>query len=412
MRVLFVSGDFFPVIGGISLMVHGLAEACVDLGHDVTVLAPGARHETDAEFPYTVLRDSRRQPGNRQRLARLLYHYGAARELRKVVLELKPDLILLGVYKTYAGACLRIGRECGIPVGGLVHGLEVLSVLVQQESAILRRIRRATGYPTSRERVLAYLQQADRIFANSSVTSQHVEQRSGRKPITVGCGVPESALSSVTDWAQARAGRSQARARLGLSEAPTIGFVGRLVARKNVEAILESLNELQDCNAIIIGDGPMREAWGALAEELGVDARVTFTGEVEESVKWEYFRAMDVFCLPSRDIAGYNYEGFGIVFLEATVAGIPVVGGRSGGIPDVVEHERTGLLADPEDSLDVARCLRRMLEDHELAARCVAAAQARLHGEFNWKVIARRIIDELRPPVRSVARCRQPAAGS
>ena len=394
MRLLFVSSDFLPTIGGISLMVHGLAEACVELGHEVVVLAPGSGNGIDPSLPYPVIRDTRRPARRWQRVARLLDERRTNSRVNDIVRDFAPEAILLGVYKRYAAACLRVRERFGIPVGGLVHGLDVVSVLGRRPSRLVSLLG-ALGSP-NRERVLAYLLHADRIFANSSATSAHVERLCGRRPLTIGCGVRAAVLPTMTGMEQAMRERPAIRVRLGLRDVPTIGFLGRLVARKNVEAVLESLSVLPECNALIVGDGPARTHLQSLARDLGVDDRAIFVGEVSEQSKWDYLRAMDVFCLPSREVAGYNFEGFGIAFLEATVAGVPVVGGRSGGIPDVVAHERTGLLADPDDWRDVAGCLRRMLENRDLAASCVRAAQAQLRIQFTWPVIAQRIIDELR----------------
>jgi phosphatidylinositol alpha-1,6-mannosyltransferase len=393
-RLLFVSSDFLPTIGGISLMVHGLAEACVELGHEVLVLAPGSGYKVDASLPYQVIRDPVRPARRWRRVARLLDDRRTNGRVREIVEEYAPDAILLGVYQRYAEACLRARQRFGIPVGGLVHGLDVVSVLGRRPSRLVSLLG-ALGSP-ARERVLAYLLRADRIFANSSVTSAHVERLCGRKPLTIGCGVSAAVLPTMTGMEQALQERPAVRGRLGLKEVPTVGFLGRLVPRKNVEAILQSLSVLPECNALIVGDGPARSHLESLAKDLGVSERAIFVGEVAEQSKWDYLRAMDVFCLPSREVAGYNFEGFGIAFLEATVAGVPVVGGHSGGIPDVVAHERTGLLADPDDWREVASCLRRMLENRDLAADCVHAAQTQLRVRFTWPVIAQRIVDELR----------------
>jgi phosphatidylinositol alpha-1,6-mannosyltransferase len=327
-------------------------------------------------------------------MARFLHDRRTARWLRELVQDFRPAAILLGVYKDYAKACLMAARRAHIPLGGLVHGLDVVSVLDRRPSGLLAWLGRMVG-ASARKRVLLYLLNADRVFVNSSVTSAHVERRSGRKPITIGCGVPAAALLKTSTIEQATTQRPAMRARLGLNEAPTIGFLGRLVVRKNVESILESLTVLPECNALIVGDGPVRASLQLLARELGVSERALFVGEVDEQSKWDYLQAMDVFCMPSKEVGSYNFEGFGIAFLEATVAGVPVVGGRSGGIPDVVIHEQTGLLADPDNWRDVASCLRRMLDDRELAAQCVRAAQAQLRDRFNWPAIARRVIDEL-----------------
>lgn len=376
-------------------MVHGLAEAFADLGHEVVVLAPGPADEDESAFPYRVIRDPRIYPLRGGRLTRLAQARRTDRWIYEIVEDLKPNAMMLGVYKNYATASLRVGKHFDVPVGGLVHGLDVASVLDRRRSGLLRRIAETFGYRSLRKQVLAYLRQTDRLFANSSVTAAYVERACGRKPVIIGCGVPGSALLAMRDAKTAKAARPGVRARLALQQAPTIGFLGRLVARKNVESILQSLRELPNCRALVVGDGPVRSSLQQLAGVLGVDGRVTFVGQVDEESKWDYLRAMDVFCLPSTELGGYNFEGFGIAFLEATVAGVPVVGGRSGGIPDVIKNEETGLLADPGDWRDVTRCVRRMLEDERLASCCVSAAQDQVRNRFNWPAIARQLIDEL-----------------
>lgn len=395
MKILFVSDDFLPAIGGISLMVHGLAEACSALGHDVTVLAPGGGESGNWSRLYRIIRDTRPRPGGGRRYASLVYARHTTRQVRKAVDSVKPDIILLGVYRTYARACLKVGKRFGILVGGLVHGSDELLAFRNRRSLLRALAGRVVGWPTFRQHVLMYLRDADKIFANSSTTAAYVERGSGRRPVVIGCGVPDALVAAAIPSERSSAERRLTRARLGLPDVPTVGFLGRLVVRKNCEAIIRSLSELSDCNALIVGDGPTRGSLDALARELGVSERVSIVGQVDEGLKQEYLRAMDVFCMPSRDINGEDVEGFGIVFLEAAAAGVPVVGGRSGGIPDVVQHERTGLLANPNDWRDVASCLRRMLQDRQLAADCVSAAQARLRDEFNWVAIARRIVSEM-----------------
>lgn len=392
---MFASSDFLPEIGGISLMVHGLAEACADLGHEVAVVAPAAGGAPEPALPYRVVRDARTRPRRQRPLARLASDRRVGRWLRDVAGDLRPEAIVIGFYRDYGRACLELGRRLDIPVGGLVHGLDVASVLERGRTGPVRRIAESAGFPTARRQVLSYLRGVDCLFANGTVTSAYVERKCGRRPVTVGCGVSERAVAAICSAESARAARPAVRARLGLKEAPTVGFLGRLVARKNVQSILESLTLMPGTQALILGDGPEGDALRAVADGLGVGGRVTFVGTVDERSKWDYLRAMDVFCLPSKDVGGYNFEGFGIVLLEAAVAGVPVVGGRSGGIPDVVQHEETGLLADPNDWRDVARCLRRMLEDGPLAARCVLAAQTQVRERFNWPAIAGQIIDAL-----------------
>ena len=167
-------------------------------------------------------------------------------------------------------------------------------------------------------------------------------------------------------------------------------FVGRLVERKGVHVLLRALARLPDdspVRLVVCGDGPERPRLEALARELGVLGRVELAGRVsDERLRTEYAEA-DAFVLPAIVDARGDTEGLGVVLLEAMNSRVPVVASDAGGITDIVEHERTGLLVPPGDERSLAAALARLAGDPALARALGEAGYRRLAERFTWDAI-------------------------
>ncbi|MFN8177371.1 MAG: glycosyltransferase family 4 protein [bacterium] len=146
--------------------------------------------------------------------------------------------------------------------------------------------------------------------------------------------------------------------------------VGRIVARKGLEALLEVMRRLDDPHdlLVVVGRGPLLPELQARARALGVADRVRFTGRVSEEDKWRLLVASDLY------VSTALHEGFGLVFLEGMLAGLPVVCHDCGGQTDFLEDGRTGALVPLHDLDSFAAAIRRLKSDAALRAQC---------GEFN-----------------------------
>jgi glycosyltransferase involved in cell wall biosynthesis len=146
-----------------------------------------------------------------------------------------------------------------------------------------------------------------------------------------------------------------------------------------------------DALLIIIGGGPELPRLRKLSRKLNLDRAVIFRGSIsaDSEVRKAFFDA-HVFCLPSRQ------EGFGIVFLEAMAAGLPIVAVRAGAVPEIVDHEQTGLLVPPGNARALAGALTNLLADEEARARMRSAA-ARKSREYDLDVVGRRFLTATRP---------------
>jgi phosphatidylinositol alpha-1,6-mannosyltransferase len=193
------------------------------------------------------------------------------------------------------------------------------------------------------------------------------------------------------------------RARYGLTDRPVVVCVSRLVRRKGQDTLIRALPQLRrwvpGAALLIVGSGRYRARLAALAAELDVGTDVVFSGAVPGSELAAHYAAGDVFAMPCRTRRrGMDVEGLGIVFLEASATGLPVVVGDSGGAPDAVRDGETGYLVDGRDPAAVAERLTTLLTDDALRAAMGAAGRDWVTREWRWDVVADRLRALLTPP--------------
>lgn len=175
--------------------------------------------------------------------------------------------------------------------------------------------------------------------------------------------------------------------KLGIkADEKVIVSASRLVEKNGIDLLIRALALLNGSSAdshklLLVGDGPLKEEFQTLAENLGMGANVIFVGSISHSELPLYLKISDVFVRPSRS------EGLGSAFLEAMVAGVPVIGTRIGGIPDFLEDRKTGLFCsfDPED---IAFKIRIILENEKLRQFIVNNASELVRKKYDWNEIA------------------------
>ncbi len=181
---------------------------------------------------------------------------------------------------------------------------------------------------------------------------------------------------------------------------PTILSVARQYRRKDTPTLLRAVaavrDRLPEVHLRVIGGGPELPGLEELARKLGLTTTVTFDGPLsDDAAVWRAFREAHVFCLPSLQ------EGFGIVFVEALAAGLPVVAARAGAVPEVVPDGEAGILTPPGDSQQLAWALLKLLNDPELRARFGTVGRRRAR-DFAPEAVARQFLEAtqtVRPPV-------------
>jgi phosphatidylinositol alpha-1,6-mannosyltransferase len=181
------------------------------------------------------------------------------------------------------------------------------------------------------------------------------------------------------------------RKSYGIYAKPTIVSVGRLVHRKGqdrlVEAMPRILAKVPDTQLVFIGEGPHRKVLEKLVSQLSLDDHVTFIGRIHYSELPRYISMGDIFAMPSRSrFLGLEVEGLGIVYLEASACGLPVIGGASGGAPDAVKHGTTGYVVDGNNVAEIADRAIELLRDSVLRATMGAAGRKWVVDEWRWEI--------------------------
>lgn len=173
-------------------------------------------------------------------------------------------------------------------------------------------------------------------------------------------------------------------------------FVGRLTKQKGVDLLLRALDRLPDTVSLdVVGDGEEREPLAGLARELGVGDRVRWHGAQPQDALVGFYRSTTALVVPSAD------EGLGLVAVEAMLCDTPVVAFESGGLPDVVQHERTGILVRERSAEALAEAVAQLLARPDRGLTLGAAGRMHALATFAPESVARRYIDIYRAAIAS-----------
>lgn len=259
-----------------------------------------------------------------------------------------------------------------------------------------------TGLPRARLRAQAGLEavnvaRADGVVVTSRYSAGWARRAYGAPPgrtavvpegIDLGrWGLDERGLE---DGGDARPGRSE---RTGGGRPLTVLSVARQYPRKDTATLVRAVARLVrgglPVRLLVVGGGPELERLRRLAARVGLGDRARLPGELPGEAVTRAYRDADLFCLPSLQ------EGFGIAFLEAMAAGLPVVACRAGAAPEVVDHGETGLLCPPRSVRDLARSLRRLLTSPRLR-REMGDRGRRRAARYGWPEVAGRFLEACR----------------
>lgn len=184
------------------------------------------------------------------------------------------------------------------------------------------------------------------------------------------------------------------RARLARPGELLLLTVGRLQRRKGHDHVIEAMAGMTashpNLRYLVVGDGEERAALEQLVAARSLTDRVTFAGSVPASELPAYYGAADLFVHPNR-LDGGDFEGFGIVFLEAAAAGLPVIGGATGGVPEAVAANRTGLLVSGTCVAELRAALARLADSAELRHSMGQQGRRRAESDFSWGAAAKTI---------------------
>ena len=309
----------------------------------------------------------------------------------------------------YVAAMLR--RQLDIPYIVYVHGKD-----------LLKEFRKGANRWMVRAGTREILGNAEAVIANSATTAGIARDLLRR----VGAGHAADRVRVIFPGADparfASALETSRRNRSAAREGPVLLSVARLVPRKGIDTVIESLPSVlathPTARYIIVGCGPDQARLAQIAERAGVAGHVEFLGDVHDDLLPARYAAADVFLLPTRVIPEDDeIEGFGIAYVEAAAAGVPSIAANVGGVSDAVADGVTGLLVPPASPDAVARATLRLLGDPALRARMGDAARAEVERSLNWDRAAREVVRVVvdvtrRPPMPNEPQPRVIPAGT
>ncbi|MET8895533.1 glycosyltransferase family 4 protein [Streptomyces albogriseolus] len=375
-KTLIVTNDFPPRPGGIQAFLHNMA---LRLDPERVVVYASTWKRTregveataafDAEQPFTVVRDRTTMllptPAATRRAVGLLREHGCT----SVWFGAAAPLGLM------APALRRAGAE---RIVATTHGHEAGWAQLPAARQLLRRIGESTD-------TITYLGEYTRSRIARALTPEAAARMVQLPP-----GVDEKTFHPGS-------GGDEVRARLGLTHRPVVVCVSRLVPRKGQDTLIRAMPAVlaaePDAVLLIVGGGPYEKALRRLAADTGVAGSVRFTGAVPWSELPAHYGAGDVFAMPCRTRrGGLDVEGLGIVYLEASATGLPVVAGDSGGAPDAVLDGETGWVVPGTSPSRTADRITTLLADPELRDRMGRRGREWVEEKWRWDLLA----DELR----------------
>ncbi len=374
-KTLIVTNDFPPRPGGIQAFLHNMALR-LDPERVVVYASTWKRGREgeeataafDAEQPFPVVRDRTTMllptPRVTRRAAGLLREHGCT----SVWFGAAAPLALMAPALRAAGARRLVATT---------HGHEAGWAQLPAARQLLRRIGEGTD-------TITYLGEYTRSRIAAALTPEAAARMVRLPP-----GVDEKTFHPDS-------GGDAVRAGLGLSGRPVVVCVSRLVPRKGQDTLIEAmprvLRAVPDAVLLVVGGGPYEKDLRELARRTGVADSVRFTGAVPWAELPAHYGAGDVFAMPCRTRrGGLDVEGLGIVYLEASATGLPVVAGDSGGAPDAVLDGETGWVVRGGDPAEAAERLVTLLQDADLRRRMGERGRAWVEEKWRWDLLAEKL---------------------
>ena len=369
-RTLVVTNDFPPRQGGIQTFVAALLERRPPDSLVVLASRSPGWEAYDAALPYPVVR---------RPTSMLLPTRATARATAELARRHGCD-------SAFFGAAAPLGllapslREAGVGhLVGATHGHETGWVALPGSRQLLQRI-------AGRLDVVTYISEYTRSRLAPALASR-------TRLAQLSPGVDVDRFTPGLDG-------TPVRRRYGLGDAPVVVCVSRLVARKGQDVLVAAwprvLTRHPDARLLLVGGGPGERSLRSAIAGRGLEDSVVLTGAVPLAELPAHYAAGDVFAMPCRTRrGGLDVEGLGMVFLEASACGLPVVAGTSGGAPETVQEGVTGHVVEPRSPEAVATTIADLLDDPARRAAMGAAGRSWVEQRWSWPTIAATFADLL-----------------
>jgi len=373
-KILLVTNDLGPRAGGIETFILGLLD---HLDGSQIVIYTAAQSGSE-QFDKTLTEKS----GVlilRDKSSILLPTPWVNRRVRAVALRYQSEVIWFGAAMPLAWMSGLLKRAGVKRVVAITHGHEVWW-------AKLPPFRHIFAQSTKSIDVLTYLGEFTRSAMAPAVSARC-------EMVQIAPGIP---IEHFTPGVKSQTLIHE----LQLEGKQVLISVGRLVHRKGQDKLLEALPQIllahPDVILLFVGVGPRKKKLDQIVRSHDLSNYVRFVGRIPYDALPHYFRLGDLFVMPSRSrLAGLEVEGLGIVYLEASACGIPVVAGASGGAPDAVIQGKTGLVVDGTKVDAIARTINELLDNPAQLIVMGQAGRAWTIERWSWQIWGERFSEVL-----------------
>ncbi len=353
MRIWLIAENWPPRVGGIERYLTGIASHLPK--GSITVFAPTETANNIQDEPYVVRKRFSWKPLWPAWFPLFL-------SLKKLAKETKPDVIICGKALVEGRIANLLKKSLGIPYIVCTYGMEIATW------SNAERVRR---------QLETVLQNADAVLYINEQTKQELLE----------LGVPENNLVALypgldTQKLSVMSDINTVLKKYNITK-PYVLSVARLVKRKGIDDLIEAFTKLAPDNTqlVLAGDGPERTSL-----EKNAGDNILFLGKVSDEDLHALYANASVFALTPKELPG-DYEGFGIVYIEAAFFGIPTLGTRTGGVTGAIEDTVTGLLAEPGNVSSIQEALHKLLREPTIAKQYGQAGKERVQKEFTWDTI-------------------------
>lgn len=362
-NTLFITNDFPPRPGGIQTFVFEIASRFDS--NKVTVLAStwNGAADFDAKLPFPVVRAKTKILLPTRKTYNLAKQLIKEKNIEQVVFGASAPLGLL------ANKLRKLGVKNFV---AFTHGHEVGWVKTPGTKQLMRKIANDVD-------ALTYLTN----YTKNQIAKGLTESQ-GNKLFQLLPAVDTELFNPKSIVA----GRTL-RKSIGLSDRPVIVSVSRLMARKGHDELIKALpiiqNKVPGAALVIVGDGSYRPKLEKLVRKLKLENDVYFAGKVAHADLPNWYAVGDVFAMPCRTrLADWDVEGLGIVYLEASATGLPVIAGTSGGAPEAVLPGKSGFVVNGKSTTEIASQLVALLSNPDLREQMGKYGRTWVEQDWTW----------------------------
>jgi phosphatidylinositol alpha-1,6-mannosyltransferase len=368
-KILLITNDLGPRAGGIESFILGLLKR---LPRNSVVVYTSSQPQSKSfdqdlldQYGVIVIRD---------RSKILLPTPRVTKRAIKLMREFDAKIIWFGAAAPLALMAAHLRKNGATRIIALTHGHEVWWAKIPIFRQLLRKISRDVD-------VLTYLGEYTKNAIKKVVSDQS-------KLIKIAPGID-------VDHFKPSEKSTDLIHKLNISNRPVIVSVGRLVHRKGQDKLIVALSQVikdfPTAVLLLVGEGPIKYMLQKLVQHHSLEKNVIFAGRVQLDELPRYIQLGQIFAMPARDrFFGLEVEGLGIVYLEASACALPVIVGNSGGAPDAVISEKTGLIVDGTSPDQIAKSIKTLLQQPELAKRYGSAGREWVVNEWRWEIWSKR----------------------